>query len=214
VTTDPAAIVETRFIHQIHRQATTLLARAAGAPTAPIGALAELRDFLVAALHHHHETEDDLLWPSITAADPSAGAGLADLSGEHDLLDAALDDLAIAPLRGDADRPGLAIAAEAVRGLVHRHLDHEEPILFPALRAHMPDEAWTAFSRTVIASAPPDGAHLMIGFMDRVGTPADLDLVTANLPEPVRQMLPAMRAQARVTLNSLQSAAGNSENGR
>ncbi|MCT9931937.1 hypothetical protein N5079_17170 [Planotetraspora sp. A-T 1434] len=34
-----------------------------------------------------------------------------------------------APIERDGDRAGLQPAAEAVRELVHRHLEHEEPLL-------------------------------------------------------------------------------------
>jgi hemerythrin-like domain-containing protein len=205
-----AAVVETRLLHKMHRAATSLLVEAAQRRTAPAGALKELRDFLVAALRLHHEREDDVLWPQLTAADPAAAAGLAELATEHLALDAALDALAIAPVQDGDDRAVLIFAAEAVRELVHDHLEHEEPVLFPALAAHMSDEAWSQFSRTVIASAPPVGGHLNIGFFERVGTPAELAVVTANLPEAVLQLVPAMREHARATLSSLEAAGHDS----
>ncbi|MFJ1974008.1 hemerythrin domain-containing protein [Streptomyces sp. NPDC087903] len=202
---ESAAIVETRLLHKMHRAATSLLADATQRDTAPSTALAELRDFLVAALRHHHESEDDVLWPRLTAADPAAGAGLVELGAEHAALDAALDALAAAPVRDDEDRAELASAAVTVRDLVHRHLEHEEPVLFPALTAHMSDQAWSEFSRAVIASAPPVGAHLNIGFFEQVGTPAELAVVTANLPQTVLPLVPAMREQALATLSSLRA---------
>ncbi|MFG2793770.1 hemerythrin domain-containing protein [Streptomyces sp. NPDC048419] len=202
---DSAAVVETRLLHKMHRAATSLLADAARKPAAPPAALEELRDFLVAALRHHHESEDEVLWPQLTAADPAAAAGLAELAAEHDALDASLDALAAAPVHNVADRAVLIAAAIAVRDLVHSHLDHEEPLLFPALTAHMSDDAWAEFSRAVIASAPPVGAHLNIGFFERVGSPAELAAVTANLPPAALELVPAMREQADATLNSLES---------
>jgi hemerythrin-like domain-containing protein len=202
---EPAAITETRLLHKMHRAATSLLADDAQRDDVPPAALAELRDFLVAALRHHHESEDDVLWPQLINADPAAGATLVELSAEHDALDAALDALAAVPVPDDAARAVLATAAVQVRDLVHTHLEHEEPVLFPALAAHMPDRAWTEFSRAVIASAPPTGAHLNIGFFELVGSPAELAVVQANLPPAIAPLVPAMREQARVTLESLQA---------
>ncbi|MGW1786448.1 hemerythrin domain-containing protein [Streptomyces sp. NPDC002143] len=204
-TPDGAAIVETRLLHKMHRAATSLLTEAAQSGAAPAAALEELRDFLVAALRHHHESEDDVLWPQLTAADPATAHGLAELAAEHDALDAALDALAAVPVRDVDDRAALIAAAVAVRDLVHTHLAHEEPVLFPALAAHMSDEAWAQFSRTVIASAPPVGAHLNIGFFEQVGTPAELAAVTANLPQAALHLVPAVREQARATLSSLKA---------
>ncbi|MEU5565037.1 hemerythrin domain-containing protein [Micromonospora musae] len=74
----------------MHRQATALLAEAAPRPGADIAHLTELRDFLVAQLGHHHESEDHDLWPMIEAAAPGISEPLQALSDEHDALDAAL----------------------------------------------------------------------------------------------------------------------------
>lgn len=165
------AITETRLIHEVHRRATTLLTEAAKRPAVPARALAGLREFLVKNLHHHHQTEDDQLWPMIEAA---------------------------APIGEDDDRAELARSADAVRDLVHRHLDDEEPVLFPALREHITPEQWTEFS--VVASSPQEAGHLMVGFLDQIGTPEEVALVLSGLPEPAQQFVPMMRDQARTDL--------------
>jgi hypothetical protein len=143
-----------------------------------------------------------VLWPQLTAADITLGAELAALGPEHDALDAALDTLAAVPVE---DRTRLAPAAAQVRDLVHVHLEHEEPLLFPALAVHMPAHEWGEFSRAVIASAPPVAPHLNIGFFEEVGTPDELAVIAANLPQGAVELLPAMREQARATLDSLRT---------
>jgi hemerythrin-like domain-containing protein len=223
------AVAETRLAHEVHRVATALLAEAAVHTAVPLGALAQLRDFLVVNLRHHHETEDEDLWPRIVAAAPATADALGALSEEHERLDAALDRLAavavsdsraddgagedVAAGRTGADegdgeaggevRTALHDAAVAVRDTVHTHLAHEEPILFPALRDHVTPAEWTDFSQRVIATTPPVAGHLMVGFLDEVGTPAEVELVLAGLPEPVRPLLPAMRRQAADDLRIL-----------
>ncbi|RVX45817.1 hemerythrin-like domain-containing protein [Nonomuraea polychroma] len=203
---EAVAVTETRLIHAFHRRATTLLSEAALRPSVPLAALAELREFLVQNLRHHHATEDHQLWPMIAAVAPEAAAQLAALSEEHDALDAALDALEAAPSREDGDRPGLQRAAEAVRALVHRHLEHEEPILFPALREHISPDEWTAFSREVVATSPSAAAHLIVGFLDQVGTPEEVALVLSGLPEPAQRFVPVMRDQAHAALAVLSGA--------
>jgi hemerythrin-like domain-containing protein len=195
------AVIETRLIHDIHRRATSLLAEAAAHPSAPAAALTDLRDFLVAHLHHHHETEDDILWPMITAKAPEAADPLAGLSGDHDRLDAALDALGAATV--DTDRASLVDAAVAVRDLVHLHLEREEPVLFPALRDHVSEEAWADFSRQVIATTPEVGTDLLVGFLEQVGTPEEVEIVLGGMPAPVRA---ALSEQARATLGRLRAA--------
>jgi hypothetical protein len=123
---------------------------------------------------------------------------LAELSREHDHLDATLAAV------GDAsDRSGLAGAAVALRDLVHAHLAHEEPVLLPALRTHVSDEAWAEFSQRVVSGAPPQGAHLMVGLLDQIGSPSEVEMVLGNMPGPARELLPALRQQAGSTLEAL-----------
>jgi hemerythrin-like domain-containing protein len=199
---EPKSIIETRLAHGVHRRATSLLAEAAARPAADSAALAELREFLVATLHHHHESEDADLWPLITAIAPETAGPLAELSTEHDELDATLDALAAAPLD---DRAALEKASVAVRDLVHLHLEHEEPLLLPALRDHVSEEAWEEFSNKVIATSPPAGAHLMVALFDEVGTPDEVELMLSSLPAPVQALVPMMRVQAKATLDALQT---------
>jgi len=200
--TGSRAVVETRLAHDVHRRATSLLADAAARPSIPTTALAELRDFLVGTLHHHHQSEDTQLWPLITSAAPQTSAALAELSGEHDQLDGALETLDDVALE---DRAALEGSAVAVRDLVHEHLAHEEPLLLAALRDSVSDEAWADFSRQVIATAPTAGAHLMFGFFDELGTPEEVEPILGDLPGPARELLPALRRHAHATLDALRT---------
>jgi hemerythrin-like domain-containing protein len=193
------AVVETRLMHDLHRKASTVLAEAAAQPAASAAALAELRDFLVVHLDSHHKCEDTILWPMIEDRAPGAAEPLARLSGEHDQLDAVLEALAAAP----TDEPGrtaLVDAAVALRDLVHTHLEHEEPILFPALREHISEEAWADFARQVVEKTPHVGTHLLVGFLEQVGTPEEAEIILGDLPVPVRV---ALREQAQETFGRL-----------
>jgi len=197
--TQSTAVIETRVVHDVHRRASSLLAEAAARPGVPETALADLRDFLVSHLHHHHESEDDLLWPMILAAAPTAADPLADLSGEHDKLEAALDALATVPV---TDRAALTDAAVAVRDLVHLHLEHEEPALFPALRDHISEEVWADFARQVQDTTPQVGMHLLVGLMEEVGPPEEVEMVLRTVPSPVRV---ALREQAQAAFRVLRA---------
>jgi hemerythrin-like domain-containing protein len=203
-TGDAPAVVETRLVHDAHRRATSMLADALDRATPP-DVVADLRDFVVALLVHHHRCEDDDLWPQLAAADPGLSAALGALSEEHDRLDAALEQLAAAPLAGVAGTAAQRAAA-AARDLVHEHLDHEEPILLPALRAHVSDRAWAAFSARTVASAPQEGAHLFVGLLHEVGTPDDVELILRHLPPDAQDAVPAMREQARSTFVAVRTA--------
>lgn len=221
---EPQSIMETRLTHQTHRLATELLVDAADRPATGTEALTLLRDFVVANLRHHHETEDALLWPQIVAAAPQAQHLLDQLSQEHDRLDDALERLAAVNLTevdtadGDTKTPGhrhsqggghsevrlaLREAAVVVRDSVRDHLTHEEPVLFPALRDHLTPAQWATFAHQVIATTPPVAGHLMIGFLDEAGTPAEVESMVAGMPQPIRDLLPLARKQAAEDLRVL-----------
>ena len=155
------AVVETRVVHDTHRRPTSLLADAIVGDRAPGGAVAALRELVVSMLRHHHESEDRELWPILTAAAPSLADPLGDLSREHDRLDDALDRVAASTDEASAIE---------VRDLVHDHLAHEEPILLPALRAHVTDDQWTAFSQRAVASAPQVGTDLLVALLHQVAS--------------------------------------------
>jgi hemerythrin-like domain-containing protein len=197
---EAVAVIETKLAHDFHRRATAVLVEAAERPSVPAEALAELREFLVRNLHHHHETEDDQLWPLLLDAAPELTDGLTELSKEHDQLDAALDALDAAPVE---DRAALREKAVAVRDLVLRHLEREEPLMFPVLRNELAPEAWAKFSQEVVASSPTVAPHLLIGFLDEVGTPEDVALVLSGLPEPARELVPVLREQGKSALAGL-----------
>jgi hemerythrin-like domain-containing protein len=202
--TETNATIETRLVHDVHRYATSLLAETAARPSVPIAALAELRDFVVTMVRHHHESEDGGLWPRVAEVAPELTDELARLRDEHHQLDAELDALAAGVLGDGVDRSGVTASAVAVRDRVHRHLEHEEPILFPVLRTRLPEEEWDAFSREVVATSPPTAAPLVLAFLDRVGTPAEVDVVLLNLPEPARALVPAHRRDGLATLDALE----------
>jgi hypothetical protein len=109
--TEPLPVIEMKLVHDVHRAATSLLAADAGRPDLPVAELTELRDFVVAALRHHHRSEDDALWPICAAVDPALTAGLRDLSTEHDRLDDALDVLDAVAIDAGAGRTPLVAAA-------------------------------------------------------------------------------------------------------
>ncbi|MGW6292119.1 hemerythrin domain-containing protein [Streptomyces sp. NPDC055058] len=228
---DSPAITQTRLTHATHRLATDLLVDAVDRPSADPGRLAELRDFVVTHLRHHHETEDALLWPRVVAVAPETEHLLHRLSQEHDRLDDALDRLAAvdiptgdqaagtdtgpaghgagqgrAGLRDDL-RPVLREAAVAVRDSVRDHLAHEEPVLFPVLRDRITAAEWEEFAHQVVVTTPPVAGHLMIGFLDEAGTPAEVRSMLTDMPGPVRDLVPAMRSRAAEDLRILRGAA-------
>ncbi len=199
---DSPAVAETRLVHQVHRRATSLLADVLRYPSSPLDEVAHLRDFVVATLDHHHRSEDTALWPRLLAGAPNLAGPLGALSDEHERLDAELDALHAAPI-GMPPSAGAAARAVAVRDLVHEHLAHEEPVLFPALRDHVSDDAWSEFSARTVATAPEEGTELMVALLYELGTESEVELIFRHLPPPAREQLPSKRAHGLEVLKRL-----------
>jgi hypothetical protein len=65
-------------------------------------------------------------------------------------------------------------------------------------------EQWAKFADYVRSNDTTVGPHLTVGFIDLVATPQDADRLFGSLPAQVRdEVLPAMRRQARATLDLL-----------
>lgn len=89
-------------------------------------------------IEHHHEREDDLLFPLLL--ERGVALDVAGLTGDHDVLDVLMADVR----HGLADAPvaDLAAAAAALRAHMDDHLTREELEVFPAVDAHVSAEEY------------------------------------------------------------------------
>ncbi len=184
-----AGVRETRLVPEVHRRATSLLAELLALPPVPAAAGA-LRDFVVEMLEHHHTCPD-----------------------EHDDLQARLDRLKVQAI--DSRRPdrSAAVLAASVRDWVHEHLAHEEPVLFPALERHVPDDDWDSVSIRTVASARQTGLPFLLALIHEVGPPADAELIFRHVPDEAPSMIPAGRAAGEDAIAQLRSCIGSYSGG-
>lgn len=198
------AITNTRLSHEIHRLANSLLG-AVDRDSISAESLALFRDFVVANLRHHHETEGGWPWSQILSASPETGHLLDDLSLKHERLEAAVDRFAGAEVGGQtagsnsaalgrgpegvprSDTAVLRVAAIEVRDDAHLHLVHEEPVLFPAPSDHTTPDQWDELSRRVIKFSRTVAGHLTIGLSEEVGMPEATHSALVNMPENLRR---------------------------
>lgn len=89
-------------------------------------------------IDHHHEREDDLLFPLLV--ERGVALDLAGLTDDHDVLDRLMADV-----RGclvDGGPADLVVAATALRAHMDDHLTREEVEVFPAVDAHFTVEEY------------------------------------------------------------------------
>lgn len=115
-------------------------------------AVARYVNLLCDSVHHHHTTEDQILWPVIEA---SAGGSvdLTELTEDHAALDPRLDRLRAlaAGFRlnvGDKESAApLAAGLTELHGLLHEHIADEEREIFPVIRQYVSVDDWAAVER-------------------------------------------------------------------
>jgi hemerythrin-like domain-containing protein len=103
-------------------------------------------------LHHHHTTEDDVLWPQLldlvdATGDVRGRATLEDMEAEHALIDPLLASCAegfaaMAAAPDPATRDRLAAATEAARDTLSDHMRHEETEALPLVQSLLSEEGW------------------------------------------------------------------------
>jgi hemerythrin-like domain-containing protein len=148
-----------RLTHRAMRGDTRRLARlmdrlAAGderADAARLNAIAAFATKLCDGIHHHHQAEDNVLWPVIVR---SAGAevDLSDLSDDHAKLDPLLEEISwyatrLGKLPVAAKR--MAAALGTLADLLDEHIEEEERLLFPIIATYVSEPDWNTVENEV-----------------------------------------------------------------
>ena len=142
--TERDALEELLGCHERIRRFARMAGMLAGASAAEVaeGALATHRYFAI-ALPLHAADEDLSFAPRLAYAEPTPEvlAALAEMTHEHELIEAALAEnlprwleLSQDPARQAALASGLAAGAATIFALFDTHLEKEERVLFPAAR--------------------------------------------------------------------------------
>ncbi|MEJ2867316.1 hemerythrin domain-containing protein [Actinomycetospora sp. OC33-EN08] len=149
-------------------------------------------------IHHHHATEDDVLWP-VLERHAGAEVDLGPLSDDHAALDPVLDDI----------RAGFAVAASGGRvdvlaerlthlaDLLDEHIGEEERDLFPIIRRHVPLADWQVVEKA--AQRGGAGIRYALPRIVDVATDEEFATMTASAPKPLllvmKLLLPRYRRE-------------------
>lgn len=181
--------------HRVFRREFRLLPGLIGAvppgDTARAGVVAEHATDVTIALHAHHSSEDDVLWPRLLER-----AGLhADLvhrmEQQHDEVGGHLDRIESlletwAERADPAERDALATTFAATSAVLEEHLHQEESEILPLVATHLNGAEWGELGERMHAAMP---RHRMLKFFGMV-----LEDAT---PEEQRRMMSAVPLRAR-----------------
>ncbi len=149
-------------------------------------------------LHHHHENEDELVFPLLEARTVGAERATVELmQDQHVMLERHLAQIEgvlpeWATAAGSAERELLADAFDGLEGTLTEHLDEEERVALPIAERVLTDADWDAVARHGEKGAEGREKLLVFGILAYEGDPAVLASMLAGAPRPVRALLPRL----------------------
>lgn len=136
-------------------------------------------------LHQHHTSEDDELWPTLRERAPSCAGNLDLLESQHKQIDPVLE---LARDRSQTRERRAAVLGE-LHAMINDHLDDEERIALPLLREHITPQEWRTIGRTAETKMSAKQRKIAFGHSAVLADPAELAVLMAMLPLPIRLIL-------------------------
>ena len=192
------------IVHQAFRRAfseSAQLVRATPTPSpARVTFLADHVDFIVFVLHHHHESEDALLYPLLAERAPDQLAMVQRIEAQHAEVHGTIDAVtaACAAWRRSpsvATAETLAAALDALNETLQPHLDDEEQQIVPLAATTVSQQEWDAVGDTSVAAIPRKKLPIAFGLLDEPLNESDSALMKEHLPAPVRLLYPVLIAR-------------------
>jgi iron-sulfur cluster repair protein YtfE (RIC family) len=194
---------EMQMVHAMLRREFALapgLIRTAGTGSRDhAGIVVQHLNMITTVLHHHHQAEDDYVWPLLTRRCPDAAMAMVELMEmQHrrlallvDAVNSGLSSWKVCPSAESA--AALADSVDRLLPVLDEHLDVEEECVVPLMAHNITAAEWNAIVAQGVTEADPGGLLLGFGMLIYEGDRDLVDAAIANMPEEVR---PAIREQA------------------
>jgi len=197
----PIDVRDMAIVHGTFRAGYSEAARLVRAEPVPSAArvtfLADHVDFIVEALHIHHEGEDELLYPKLIERLPEQASMTEEVEHEHELVKTALDTVAagcttwrVQPSSETA--AALAVALDNLDSVAERHLDDEEQKIVPLATVTLTQQEWDAIGEHAVAQIPRNKQAIAFGLILDPLDDADRAYMKRVLPAPVRLLYPIL----------------------
>jgi len=154
--------------------------------------LSERWELFAEALHEHHTTEDDLIWPELQRlCSAEELATLEAMEAEHGEIDPLLESCAAGLRRlarhADEDaRAALAVRMSATRESLRRHLAHEESDAITIVQRVVTAEDWARLEKEIDRRGSLRGAVRLVPWIAHEVPREVLDRVFAEVPAAFR----------------------------
>ena len=197
----PIDVRDMAIIHRTFRnvyEESARLVRAAPTPSpGRVTFLADHIDFGIAALHHHHEGEDEMLYPKLIERVPEQAPMTEQVEHEHQVIAAALD-AASAACATWRQRPSaetgeaLAAALDHLNEVVQPHLDDEEQKIVPLAAVTLTQQEWDAMGKRGMSSVPRNKRAIVAGMMLEPLDAEERAYMMKHVPAPMRLLFPLL----------------------
>lgn len=185
------------LIHEAFRRDLTRLAAAVrdpGVSTARATQLADHWDFIKEQLHHHHQVEDESLWPLVRPKLSGRDEQLAVLrlmETQHESLEPFTKDVdesftSFARSTGQPAGEELGRKVEDMQSHLGSHLDDEEQRCFPVIDEALSEEEFDAFGKATAKAVGVRGSARFFPWIFDGAQPVERQAVLTIPPPPVR----------------------------
>ncbi|KQV73478.1 hypothetical protein ASC64_18745 [Nocardioides sp. Root122] len=153
---------------------------------------------LVRELTHHHEAEDEILWPFLLERGVDADL-LHEMESEHVAMkealgsaSAAIDEVAATPTMAGARSAADVVARSSE--VINRHLDHEERDVEAPMGDLESDPEFKALGKKLRPASIVDAANALAWMQDGAGE-RERSALRATIPGPVVSILTLLLAR-------------------
>ncbi|MCE7003868.1 hemerythrin domain-containing protein [Kibdelosporangium philippinense] len=150
-------------------------------------------NLLLMFLHHHHDSEDRMLWPAMLARAPMDAATVEKAEKQHEVVAGLIETVQATVNRwqtgaSESVRDHLVGELRQLYDALIEHLDDEEADILPLVHEHVTVAEWDATTRDAAEGMPknPKIGLLMAGMVLEDATPAERVWFLGELPPPVR----------------------------
>jgi hemerythrin-like domain-containing protein len=199
--TQPIEVRDMAIVHKTFRRAfeeSAQLIRANPTPsTARVTFLADHIDFLIGVLHHHHASEDLLLYPLLAERAKEQLAMVDEVGHQHVEVNGAIEAVteSCAAWRStpsvDTGKE-LASALDDLNLVLQPHLDDEEQKIVPLAAVTLTQEEWIAMGDHSQDGIPKKMMPVAFGLLLEPLDDTDKAYMKGHLPTPVRLLFPLL----------------------
>ena len=199
--TQPIDVRDMAIVHKTFRRAfeeSAQLVLTNPTPSAQrVTFLADHIDFVIGVLHHHHESEDLLLYPLLAERAKDQLAMVDEVGHQHVEVNGAIDAVtqSCAAWRSapSADTgKQLAAALDDLNTVLQPHLDDEEQKVVPLAAVTLTQEEWTAMGDQAQAGIPKNMLPVAFGLLLEPLGDTDKAYMKGHLPTPIRLLFPLL----------------------